>query len=709
MFKRFTAFLLALLVLTLWLIILLWREEPSPPLFSVRQTETVYRLSQELSGIWHRYDSPAEAWREENRLSPDDKPLGLFGRLFARPDVVLPSGADVHVVARQFSVSEKWASRSAQLVLESFSGQARIYLNGVRSENLVGDTESYGNGVAFTVEATRLLFDRPNILIIELSSPPLRRAMPLGAIWPWREHITGRIHLDSVPETIIAPETIAFDWRDADSLFVATGELLRYRFAGNDPWTVTGVLLAADGTEAARAVVRLEATANYGEKFVLEFPLASPRSWQPDDPYLYLLTLQVANSRGEQDSVQMPVGVAKADTGDGLWRINGQAVPVRGLYLSEKDEFALRAGDLPDGWLAEQKAAGYNVVCFYESFPDEIWFYAADRVGIGLWTALPPRLSAAGPPPATDFQPMLDMAARHASHWAWTAGAFLPPGAASERYLRDLSAALGGKALYRAIAWDEPLRVDGVFTLNLLRPLAGSWGELAGASAREEADTVALTAWPARAVAIAWCVLLLLAGLQNIRAKHWRFQDLGKRPRRAMRESCFWRYAAFFLRMATIAGSWLLLFYRLPLWRLTFVPYDFAWVADLRRQPFLLLWATAAAAFAVARLIQVGIGARAFAAEPEAMGLVCWLERRYALLPLTGIAWVMVTFGWPLYLPFAVYYGLELLLWPLRLRDVRKAGGSNFLLLVFPLTVALIFIIIVVSQGAVYSDYFLRR
>jgi hypothetical protein len=342
MFKRFTAVLIVLLVFTLWLIILLWREEPLPGLFSVRQTETVYRLSQELSGIWHRYASPAQALRAETQLSPGEKSAGLFGRLFARPDVVLPSGADVHVVARQFSVSENWASRSAQLVLESFTGRARVYLNGVRSENLVGDTESYGSGAVFTVEATRLFFDRPNILIIEMSNPSLRQAMPLGAVWPWREHITGRIRLDSVPETIIAPETVALDWRDADSLFVVTAELAHYQFAGNGPWTVTGVLAAADGTEAARTTVRLETERNYAEKVVLELPLTSPRAWRPDDPYLYLLTLQAANSRGEQDSVQMPVGVAKADTADGLWRLNGEALPARGLYLSEKDEFALR-------------------------------------------------------------------------------------------------------------------------------------------------------------------------------------------------------------------------------------------------------------------------------------------------------------------------------------------------------------------------------
>jgi hypothetical protein len=179
--------------------------------------------------------------------------------------------------------------------------------------------------------------------------------------------------------------------------------------------------------------------------------------------------------------------------------------------------------------------------------------------------------------------------------------------------------------------------------------------------------------------------------------------------RRAARESYFWRCAAFFLRMAAISGSWLLLLYQLPLDKLVFIPYDFDWIADLRRQPFGLLWAAAAASFAAARLVQVGIGARAFAVEPEAIGLICWLERRYALLPLISMAWVAVTFGGPLYLPFAVYYGLELLLWPLRARDVRKAGGSNFLLLVFPLTAALVFIIIIVSQSLMFSEYFLRR
>ncbi|MDR1961012.1 MAG: hypothetical protein LBQ16_01870 [Gracilibacteraceae bacterium] len=688
---------------------LLWREAPLHGLFSVRQAETVYRLSQELSGIWHQYASPAQAFREENQLGPDGRTSGLFNRFSSRSGVVLPSNADLRVVARQFTVAESWASRTARLVLESFSGRARVYLNGVRSENLIGEAEGYGGQAVFAVEATRLYFDRPNILIIEMENTSLRRDMPFGNLWPWPKHISGRVRIDSVPETIIEAETIAFDWRAADSLWVVAADLSHYQFMENGPWTVTGILSGTDGAEAARVVVPLETEGQYAEKVSLAFPLVSPRQWRPEDPYLYRLTLQVANSRGEQDSFQAPAGIAKIGTADGLWLVNGEAVPVQGLYLSKNDDFALRAAGLPDEWLAAQKQAGYNVFCFYESFPDETWFHAADRAGVGIWTALPVYLPASGPPDAADFQPMLDMAARHPSHWAWTAGTALPPGEETEEYLRELKAILDGKPLYVAVWRDEPLRTDGIFTLSLHKPLRGGWGTLSVAGVYRDETPWPLRSGLMRAGAIIWFAFLLFVGVQNIRARHWRFKDLSKRPRRAMRESCFWRYAAFFLRMATISGSWLILLYQLPLDRLALAPFDLDWITDLRRQPFFLLWVAAAAIFAAARLMQVGIGAGAFPDEPEAMGLVCWLERRYALLQLTGLAWILVAFGFPLFLPFAVYYGLELLLWPLRLRDVRKAGGSNFLLLVFPLTAALVFIIIIVSQGVDYIEYFLRR
>lgn len=642
-------------------------------------------------------------------MDPDEKPAGLLSAFFRPKETALPSDADIHVVARSFTVSENWSSRNAQLVLESFTGGVRVYLNGVKNENLLGETEGYGGGAVFALEVTRLRFDRPNILIIEMTEPALRQAMPLGAVWPWRQYVTGKVRLDSVPETIIAPETVAFDWRDGDSLWVVTAELIHSQFMGNGPWTVTGALMATDGVEASRAVVVMEAGEQPADKVSLEFPLVSPHQWRPDDPYLYSLTLHVSNSRGEQDHIRMPAGIAKMGTSDGLWLINGQSEPIRGLYLSAKDEFALRAGTLPDEWLAAQKAAGYNAVYFYENVPDETWFYAADRVGIGLWTALPVSLSAAGPPAASDFQSLLDMTARHPSHWAWTAGIMPLPGAETERYLRELSAALQSKPLYLAAGRDAALRTDGVFTLALRPPLAGSWGALTSGAARQDSAAFDLSAWPVRAGLAFWFALLLFIALQNIRAKNWSFVSLSKRPRRPMRESCFWRYMAFLARMATIAGSWLLLLRCLPLDRLPFIPYDFQWLADLRRQPFILLWLAFTAVFAAARLMQIGVGAGSFKPEPEAMGIVCWLEKRYNLTALTAAAWLPVTFGWPLYLPFAVYYGVELLLWPIRFRDVRKAGGSNFLLLVFPLTAALVFIIIMISQGVIYREYFIGR
>ncbi|MDR0433593.1 MAG: hypothetical protein LBH21_00850 [Gracilibacteraceae bacterium] len=630
-------------------------------------------------------------------MSSDRSSSGLAGLFFKPKEVVLPSDTNIRVVARQFSVSENWASRTAQLVLESFTGDARVYLNGVKNENLLGTAENYGGGAAFAVEPARLRFDRPNILIIEMTTPSFYRDMPLGRFWPWRKQITGRVRLDSAPETIIASETITFDWQEENSLWVVSAELVHFQFMESGPWTITAILTATDGMEAGRATATLEAEDRYSENITLEFPLVSPHKWRPDDPYLYQLSLHVANSRGEQDYIRLPAGIAKIGTGDGLWQVNGEPVPVRGLYLSARDEFALRSGALPDEWLAAQKAAGYNVIYFYETVPDETWFYAADRLGIGLWTALPARLAVAGSSPAARFRPLLDMTARHPSHWAWTAGVALPPGETTEQYLRQLKAAAPAKPLYLAVGRDEPLRTDGIFTLALHRPLAGSWGSLTAGNVSQAQNAAPLSAWPVRAGAICWFILLLLITLQNIRAKHWRYNDLSKPPRRPMRESCFWLYLAFWARMATIAGGWLLLLCQLPLERLAFVPYDFQWLADLRRQPFLPLWFAAAAVFAAARLIQVGVGAHSFKHKPEAMGLLCWMEKRYALPALAGAAWIPVSFGLPLYLPFALYYGLELLFWPLRLRDARKAGGSNLLLLVCPLTAVFVFIIIIMT------------
>jgi hypothetical protein len=679
------------------LLVMGWRDEPVSHLYAVQQTERIYRLVQDLSGIWRTYDSPTQAYQRELRLAEQQEEPGFFRSKFKGTDVVLPSDAALHVVARRFVIPPEWGTRTGQLVLEGVSGAVRVFVNGIGTEALVAETESYGGGLTFLIQTARLYFDKENIIIIEFSDTSLDKNMPLGNLFRHEKNVTGRVRLEALPDVALAQEKLRFVWEEQTGVARVYVTLTQNEQEDND-WVVSGVL--RDRTGAVAASTQAELTPDSEKPLLLTFTPANPHLWTPQDPYLYQLSLTVRGTRGEQDILSIPWGLTSVSQNGASWLLNGEVLAVNGIFLSRREEKALRAGgEELDSWMALQKENGFNTLCFYESFPEESWFFAADRVGMGVWTAFPVNfLRDAQIPALTDFSTMLDMLTRHPSHWAALAGTNFASGENAAAYLAAISADLGDKPIFVGSLTGE----NGVSarTLVLTEP-SGTWGRLQLLPSREEIFD--LTSGRVRTGVLIWCGVLLLVFFVNARSKPWYYKNLHERHRRSMRESCFWLTLAFLCRMATIAGTWLLLFFHLSLAKLEPLPLDLTWLESWRRQPFLVLWLVLTIVFACCRLLQWGIAAKSFQNAP-ALGLVCWSERRYSLFLLVGVAWVAVTFGLPWYLPLVVYYGLVLFFWPLRFHDVYKVGGSNAFLLLLPILALLSVMLFAASQ---WQDWWL--
>jgi hypothetical protein len=83
--------------------------------------------------------------------------------------------------------------------------------------------------------------------------------------------------------------------------------------------------------------------------------------------------------------------------------------------------------------------------------------------------------------------------------------------------------------------------------------------------------------------------------------------------------------------------------------------------------------------------MQVGVAAQAFPGNPEALSLTCWLERRYVWFPLVAVAWVILFWGIPFYVPIAAYVALTILSFPIRFRDCRRIKAKYRYLFIVPL------------------------
>ena len=150
------------------------------------------------------------------------------------------------------------------------------------------------------------------------------------------------------------------------------------------PVTGTGVVA---GSEAATAT----------DPIVL--PVAEPRLWSPEDPYLYHVDAELISADGT-DRVAAYTGLRRIEViGEDL-HLNGRRLFVRGVLdqgywprtgITAPDDAALRH----DIELAA--AAGYNLVRKHLKFEDPIWLHEADLTGMLVWAepACPSRFSDA--------------------------------------------------------------------------------------------------------------------------------------------------------------------------------------------------------------------------------------------------------------------------------------------------------------------------
>ncbi|MEV7970169.1 PA14 domain-containing protein [Sphaerisporangium sp. NPDC088356] len=173
--------------------------------------------------------------------------------------------------------------------------------------------------------------------------------------------------------------------------------------------------VVVDATAAAGTVA--EVTARDGKRVVgtvtgpandeLRLPVAAPRLWSPDDPFLYDLTVVLKDGgKRTTDSVRGYFGM-RSITRE---QVNGTSR----LLLNGKPVFQfgpLDQGFWPDGIytaptdaalkydLDQTKALGFNTVRKHVKVEPDRWYYWADKLGLLVWQDMP---SMAGNPGLTE-------------------------------------------------------------------------------------------------------------------------------------------------------------------------------------------------------------------------------------------------------------------------------------------------------------------
>lgn len=699
MFKRFTAIVVVIFILSFSALSLSWKNIPGAELPSSNPEIKAYRIVQDLGGEWSSYLTLRQAWTQENSVLHGKE--NSFPGLFKADSFVLPSTQGFVVAAKQFTVTGKWGYSTPRFVLKGVYGKIRVFLNGIDEINLLGEFKGNGGEASIDFSSARLNYNKTNLVFIEISKDTTQQNKIFGWLWPEQERITGQIRMEAVPETTIEDSKITVSYNSTLEQ-VTTGVTVRHhQTLDKGPWVISGVL-NQEGKKVAECVLPLTSDSQEDQTVNLIFKLPGIHLWSVQDPYLYELELRIKDNTGETDSVQLPVGFRNGNVSTGKWGLNGKEMKLQGIILSQDQENKIRNQRQIENFLRTMKAKGDNCLYFMGFFPDEEWLYTADKLGVGIWLELPVSLVAKTKiPDPVVFEDMVLMSKKHPSVLAWTAAKGLEPSTFSVNYLQKVMNKVSPLPAYQLVFNQASAKTDELVIFQ--HGLEGEWGRVDYYSAVSP-DKGLVGGWKnEKAAAIAWLFWLIFLSVQKIRSRDWNYRELfNSNPKRVLRTSFFWSSLAFVSRMGTIGAVFTSLLFKIPSSMPPWLPYDVGWIRAIQNQPPLLMWLLISSFMIVYRLLKVGIAVTAFPQNPDPLGLACWLERTYYWVILVGIAWVLVVFGFPSYLPIAVYILFSIIFLPIRIRDTWKIKGKYSTLWVVPITILILVILILIFC---YQDF----
>ena len=359
-----------------------------------------------LNGVWKFRHAPSPAAAPQGFEAPafadsgwDDLPVpsnwqmhGYDQPIYANVRYPIPVENYPHVpyddnptgsYRTHFSVPEEWKGRQVFLVFDGVDSACHVWLNGRE----VGYSTDSRTPAEFNI--TGLLRAGDNVLAVRVYRWSAGTWLEDQDFWRL-SGIYRDVFLLSTPPVHLADVTVVSDldaaYRDATLKVSATVK----SYSGGLPAGahIEAQLHDAGGKALWSKPLALAIPAS-GEQAAIAFtqPIANPRRWSAEDPYLYTLVLTLTDGYGqvvEAESVR--VGLRKVEIHDGRLWINGVAVLLRGVNRHEMDpdtgHYVSRESMVRDIVLMKQ----FNINAVRTShYPDApLWYDLCDEYGLYL-------------------------------------------------------------------------------------------------------------------------------------------------------------------------------------------------------------------------------------------------------------------------------------------------------------------------------------
>ncbi|WP_232563985.1 glycoside hydrolase family 2 protein [Spirosoma oryzicola] len=278
---------------------------------------------------------------------------------------------------RPFTLPASWKGRQVILHFGAVDHKATVFVNGQKAGSHSGGYD------AFSFNITALLKPGENSIVVAAydsndGRTPSGKNGPRGD-YTFTSGIWQTVWLEPVADVYVKNIRILPD---------LAGKRLKIEVNTSSEAKVSALVL--DGKKEVT-----KADGNSGTDFYL--PIASPKVWSPDSPFLYDLKITLKSGNGgAQDEVMSYFGMRDVALGkvDGVVRplLNGKFVMQLGL---------LDQGYWPDGILTAPtedalksdieftKKAGYNLIRKHMKTEPQRFYYWADKLGLLVWQDMP--------------------------------------------------------------------------------------------------------------------------------------------------------------------------------------------------------------------------------------------------------------------------------------------------------------------------------
>ncbi|SDP94392.1 Glycosyl hydrolases family 2, TIM barrel domain [Actinopolyspora xinjiangensis] len=339
----------------------------------------------------HRWKNLNGEWAYAGGTTPPDRQRRLDERILVPYPVESGlSGIQRHddhmLYRRSFELPSDWRDDELLLHFGAVDQEATVWVNGER----VGSHR--GGYTSFTLDVTDALRpgSRQQVTVAaedinERGEHPIGKQTdtPGGIFYTGSSGIWQTVWIEPVSRTHLTELNIT-PRLDSETFHLAP------EISGPDAAAVETVVSRPNGE------VMSTTTTEVGT--AVEAPVPSPRTWSPDDPYLYDLTVRLLDAEGrELDRVDSYAGMRSTGlVEDSRGR---QRITLNGKILFQQG--MLDQGFWPDGLhtpptdeamrhdIEQARRMGFNMLRKHIKVAPKRWYYWADRLGILVWQDMP--------------------------------------------------------------------------------------------------------------------------------------------------------------------------------------------------------------------------------------------------------------------------------------------------------------------------------